>query len=217
MSKRSPSRGFLGSFRGRVVAAGDGPVSVGNIANIITVLRIVVAPLLLVLLLVDDGEMGLVRWLAAGLFILAISTDGVDGMLARRRNLITPSGILMDPVADKALTGAAFIGLAVLSELPWWLVAVVLGREIVITVFRLIMLPTRVIPASRGGKAKTVSQAIALGFWLTPSWTIVGEWVQSVNWAVMAVAAVLTVVTGIDYLVRAALSKDNSAGESRDK
>ena len=190
-------------FRGRVVSGGDGPVSAGNLANVITIIRITIAPLVLWWMLLDNGEGGLWRWLAAAAFVLAISTDGIDGMLARRRNLITSSGILLDPVADKALTGAAFIGLALLSELPWWVVVVVLGRELGITIFRLIVAKRRIIPASRGGKAKTFSQALALGLWLLPTWTVLGEWVAVMNTAVMGIAVVLTVATGIDYLVRA--------------
>lgn len=199
-------------FRGRVLAAGDTPVSVANVANLITVARILVAPLVLVLLLIDGGADGWTRFFAAMLFIVAIATDGVDGALARSRNLITRSGILMDPIADKALTGAAFIGIALLGELPCWVVGLVLGREILITVFRMIMLPTRVIPASRGGKLKTLSQAIALGFWLTPAWVILGPWLLVVNQVLMAIAVVLTVVTGIDYLVRGLWKKDTSGG-----
>ena len=190
-------------FRGRVARDGDGPVSVGNIANIITVARIVAAPVVLwLIVVVDAGEWGVWRFVAAGLFVVAISTDGVDGALARKRNLITTSGVLMDPIADKALTGAAFIALALVAELPWWVVVVILGREILITVFRFAVLSKKVIPASRGGKAKTISQSIALALWLTPMWVFVGEWIFAVNWVFMGVAVVLTVVTGIDYLVR---------------
>ncbi len=203
-------------FRGRVISHGEGPVSAGNLANIITVIRILIAPIVVWLMVLDTGELGVWRFVAAGLFILAISTDGIDGAIARRRNLITNSGILLDPVADKALTGAAFIGLAVLAELPWWVVIVVLGREVLITVFRMIMIPKRVIPASRGGKAKTLSQAIALSSWLTPLWVYWGEWVSVANDWLMGLAVVLTVVTGLDYLVRAFLpQKDSSGGASR--
>jgi CDP-diacylglycerol--glycerol-3-phosphate 3-phosphatidyltransferase len=190
-------------------------VSAGNLANLITVLRIAMAPVVLWLLIVDGGEWGTWRIIAAVLFLLAISTDGVDGALARRRNLITNAGIILDPVADKALTGAAFIGLALVAELPWWVVAVVLGREILITLFRLIMLPKRVIPASRGGKAKTLSQAIALGSWLTPTWLVLGEWVWVLNDYLMGVAVVLTVITGIDYLVRGARAPRSADAASR--
>lgn len=212
MSDRSRAQSVWGSFRGRVLASGDGPVSAGNIANIITVTRIVAAPAVLALMLLDGGEWGLWRVVAAALFIVAIATDGLDGALARRRNLITPSGILMDPVADKALTGAAFVGLALLGELPWWVVGLVLGRELIITVFRIVMLPTRVIPASRGGKAKTLAQAVALGFWLTPAWLVLGDWLWVVNDVLMAVAVVLTVATGIDYLVRGLVGTGSRRG-----
>lgn len=189
-------------FRGRVAKAGPGPVSVGNIANQITVARILSAPLMLWLVIIDDGEWGVWRMLAAGLFIAAISTDGLDGSIARRRNLITTSGVLLDPIADKVLTGAAFIGLALVAELPWWVVIVVLGREVVITVLRFAVLSKSVIPASRGGKAKTFFQAIALGLWLAPLWLIVGEWILTLNLVMMVIAVALTVGTGIDYLVR---------------
>jgi CDP-diacylglycerol--glycerol-3-phosphate 3-phosphatidyltransferase len=198
-------------FRGRVISDGDGPVSEGNLANIITVIRIALAPLVLWLMVLDDGEWGVWRVVAAALFVLAISSDGVDGALARRRNLITRSGILLDPVADKALTGAAFVGLAWLSELPWWVVVVVLGRELLITLFRLWMLPRRVIPASRGGKAKTLSQALALSSWLLPLWLYLGEWVFVLNDWLMGLAVVLTVVTGVDYLVRGLLPQKGSS------
>jgi CDP-diacylglycerol---glycerol-3-phosphate 3-phosphatidyltransferase len=192
-----------GWFSGRVARAGDGPVSVANVANIITVARILVAPVVLwLVVVVDAGNWGVWRFVAAALFIVAISTDGVDGALARKRNLITTSGVLMDPIADKALTGAAFIALALVAELPWWVVIVILGREVLITAFRFAVLSKKVIPASRGGKAKTISQAITLGFWLTPAWVVVGEWILVVNWVLMGVAVVLTVVTGLDYLVR---------------
>ena len=211
----TPDSSRESSFRGRVIAGGEGPVSAGNLANVITVLRIAVAPVVLWLLIVDDGEWGAWRIVAALLFLFAISTDGLDGALARRRNLITNAGIILDPVADKALTGAAFIGLALLSELPWWVVIVVLGREILITLFRLIMLPKRVIPASRGGKAKTLSQAIALGSWLTPTWLVLGEWVLVLNDYLMGIAVILTVITGVDYLVRGVRAPRNADAASR--
>jgi len=109
-------------FRGRVLASGDSQVSNGNIANIITVVRILLAPLFVWLVLLDGGDHGLWRVVAAGLFIAAIATDGLDGALARRRNLVTNSGIILDPIADKILIGGALIALALVAELPggWW-------------------------------------------------------------------------------------------------
>lgn len=191
------------SMRGRVVRAGETPASSGNLANIITVVRILLAPIFVVLLVLDGGADGPMRIAAAVLFIVAISTDGVDGMLARRRNLVTDLGILLDPIADKLLTGAALVMLAVLAELPWWVVIVILVREWGITLYRFMVLRDRVVPASRGGKLKTVVQAVAISVALVPFWQWFGEWVHVVNTVFMSAAVVLTVVTGIDYLVQA--------------
>lgn len=190
-------------MRGRVVSAGDSPASTGNVANIITVVRILLAPLFIVLLLLDGGDDGPFRIAAALLFVVAIATDSLDGHLARSRNLVTDLGILLDPIADKVLTGAALVMLAVLSELPWWVVAVILVREWGITLFRFLMLRDRVIPASRGGKLKTVVQSVAISFALLPLWNVFGEWVHWLNGALMTAAVVLTVVTGLDYLRQA--------------
>ena len=191
------------SMRGRVASAGDTPASSGNVANIITVVRILLAPVFVALLAADQGEHGVLRWIAAALFILAIATDGVDGSLARRRNLVTNLGIILDPIADKVLTGAALVMLSLLGELWWWVTIVILVRELGITAMRFSVLRTRVIPASRGGKLKTVAQSVAISLFLVPLWTVVGDWVLWVNWVVMGIALVLTVVTGIDYLVQA--------------
>ena len=189
-------------FRGRVVSSGDSQVSNGNIANIITVVRILLAPLFVWLVLLDGGEHGLWRFIAAGLFIAAIATDGLDGALARKRNLVTNSGIILDPIADKILIGGALVALALVAELPWWIVVVILVREIGITLFRLMVLSDRVIPASPGGKLKTILQAVALSSWLVPTWLLLGEWVFTLNWVLMAAALLVTVTTGLDYLVK---------------
>jgi len=191
------------SMRGRVASHGDTPASSGNVANIITVVRILLAPVFVVLLLADNGEHGWLRWAAAALFIVAIATDGVDGSLARKRNLVTNVGIILDPIADKVLTGAALIVLSMLGELWWWVTIVILVRELGITAMRFSVLRSRVIPASRGGKLKTVVQSVAISLFLVPLWTVLGDWVLWVNWVVMGAALVLTVVTGIDYLVQA--------------
>jgi CDP-diacylglycerol--glycerol-3-phosphate 3-phosphatidyltransferase len=190
-------------MRGRVIADGDTPASSGNIANIITIVRILLVPVFVVLLVLDGGADGWLRLTAALLFIVAIATDGVDGFLARRRNLITDLGILLDPIADKLLTGAALVMLAVLAELPWWVVIVILVREWGITLFRFAMLRNRVIPASRGGKLKTVMQSVAISFALVPLWVVFGDWIHWVNTGLMTIAVVLTVVTGLDYLWKA--------------
>jgi CDP-diacylglycerol--glycerol-3-phosphate 3-phosphatidyltransferase len=195
-------------MRGRVVSAGETPASTGNVANIITVVRILLAPIFIWMLLVDDGADGLLRYLASGLFILAIVTDSVDGLLARRQNLITDFGKILDPIADKVLIGGALVSLSILGELPWWVTIVILVREVGITVYRFIALRDRVIPASWLGKIKTVFQAIAIAFALTPvyQWLPMPWWpgfMNIVNTILMSIAVVLTVVSGIEYLWQA--------------
>ena len=193
-----------GSFRGRVVSRGESPASIANIANIITVVRIAVTPVFFIGVLIDDGQHGLWRWAAALLFILAIATDGVDGALARSRNLVTPLGVLLDPIADKVLIGGALVALAWVGELPWWVVALILGREVAITVFRFLRLQDRVIPASRGGKLKTIVQSVAVSSWLLPTWVFAGSWVFVVNDVLMGAVVVITLWTGVDYLIKGA-------------
>ena len=200
----TPSPQPHSGLRGRVVASGDTQVSNANIANLITVARIALAPLFVWLVLLDDGEHGLVRLLAGALFIVAIATDGVDGAIARKRNLITNSGILLDPIADKVLIVGALGALWWVGELPLWVVLVIVVRELGITVFRFIALRDRVIPASRGGKLKTIVQAITLSSWLVPTWVILGAWVFWLNWVLMGLVILITVWTGLDYLWKAA-------------
>ncbi|SMH47487.1 CDP-diacylglycerol--glycerol-3-phosphate 3-phosphatidyltransferase [Rathayibacter oskolensis] len=175
-----------------------------NLPNAITVVRILLAPLFFWMLLADDGADSGLRIAAALLFIVAIATDGIDGHIARSRGLVTDLGKLLDPIADKVLTGAALIGLSILGELPWWVTVVILVREVGITIFRMAVLSDRVIPASRGGKLKTIVQSVALSLALLPLWAVLGEWVHWLNGITMTAALVLTVVTGIDYLADAA-------------
>jgi CDP-diacylglycerol--glycerol-3-phosphate 3-phosphatidyltransferase len=190
-------------MKGRVVAKGETTASAGNIANIVTVIRILLAPVFIWLLLSDGGHDGYVRYIAAVLFVLAITTDSVDGLLARQRNLVTDLGKLIDPIADKVLTGGALVGLSILGEIQWWITIVILVREIGITVFRFIALRDRVIAASWLGKLKTVVQAVAISFALFPFWQLVGSWVNWVNAVLIVLALVLTVFSGIEYLWQA--------------
>ena len=187
-------------MQGRIVSHGDTPASNGNVANIITVIRILLAPVFVWLVLLDNHEFGVVRYIAAALFILAIATDGLDGKLARRRNLVTDVGIILDPIADKVLIGGALVALSILGELPWWITIVILLREFGITAFRFAVLSSRVIPASRGGKLKTTIQAIAISLFLVAPWTFLGAWAGWFSWAIMVVALALTLYTGLDYL-----------------
>ena len=133
-------------------------------------------------------------------FAVAVITDRFDGSLARNYGMVTEFGTLADPIADKTLIGAALIGLSMLGDLPWWVTVVILAREVGITVLRFVVLRHGVIPASRGGKLKTLVQAVAIGLFVLP---LSGSWLVAAS-VVMAAAIVLTVVTGVDYVASAA-------------
>jgi CDP-diacylglycerol--glycerol-3-phosphate 3-phosphatidyltransferase len=190
-------------MRGRVASPGDTPASTGNVANIVTTIRILLAPVFVWMLLFDGGQFGALRYVAVVLFLVAISTDGVDGYLARRRNLVTDVGVILDPIADKILTGGALVSLSILGELWWWVTIVVLIREFGVTALRFAVLRSRVIPASWGGKWKTVLQAIAITLFLLAPWRFLGDWAFWVAAVIMGAAVALTVVTGIDYVIKA--------------
>lgn len=170
--------------------------------NIITIVRIFFAPVFIWMLLSGGGDANeSLRWWAAALFVVGMATDGIDGWIARRFNLITDLGKILDPIADKVLTGGALIALSILGELPWWVTALILLREVGITVYRFVVISDRVIPASRGGKIKTITQFLAITLALTPLAALWGNWVNVVNVIFMAAATVITVLTGIDYLL----------------
>ncbi len=144
------------------------PVSAWNIANALTVLRMVLVPVFLVVLFHDDGEDSAWRVLAFAIFALASVTDRIDGEIARKRGLVTDFGKIADPIADKALIGAALIGLSLLDELPWWVTVIVLVREVGVTLLRFFVIRHGVMPASRGGKVKTLLQALGIGLLILP-------------------------------------------------
>ncbi|SFW76413.1 CDP-diacylglycerol--glycerol-3-phosphate 3-phosphatidyltransferase [Amycolatopsis australiensis] len=175
------------------------PVPTLNVANLLTLSRLVLVPLFVVALFVDGGHDTTWRALATGLFAVASATDQLDGWVARKYGLITDFGKIADPIADKALTGAALVGLSVLGELGWWVTIVIAVREVGVTLLRFWVIRHGVIPASRGGKAKTMAQIAAIVAYLLPLPSGAGP----VRWALMGLALVLTVVTGVDYLVRA--------------
>ncbi len=175
-------------------------VSNWNIANILTFARIAMVPLFVWALFVDSGESVMWRLVACGIFLVAAITDKVDGHLARSRGLITDLGKLLDPIADKALTGAAFISLSILGDIWWWVTITILGRELIITLMRLVIARYAVLPASRGGKLKTVLQMLALGGFILPLFALpVFLWWSAA--ALLAAALVVTVVTGVEYLI----------------
>ena len=172
-----------------------------QLPTVITIVRILCAPVFLWMLLADGGADGPLRWGAAALFIVARATDGIDGYLARKYEIVTDLGKLLDPIADKILTGFAFIGLSILGELPLWITILVLVREVGITVHRLIVASDHVVAAAWMGKLKTVAQGVALSFALLPLWTVVGDGIFWVNGITMTIAVVLTVASGIDYVI----------------
>ena len=174
-----------------------------NLPNAITVLRILLAPIFIWMLLADAGDDGWLRWAAAALFIVAIATDGIDGAIARKHGLVTDLGKLLDPIADKVLTGGALVALSILGELPWWVTLLVLVREIGITVHRMIVATDHVVAAAWMGKLKTVAQAVAIALALTPLYLVVGDWIFWVNGIAMTAAVLLTVASGIDYVLTA--------------
>jgi CDP-diacylglycerol--glycerol-3-phosphate 3-phosphatidyltransferase len=174
-------------------------VSVWNVANALTLLRIILVPVFGWLLLYSDERATSWRLAAAACFVVAVVTDRFDGELARRRGLITDVGKIADPIADKALMGTALVGLSLLGELPWWVTVVVLAREVGITLMRFFVIRHGVMPAGRGGKAKTALQALAVTSYVLP----LASWMQPAEVALMAGAVSLTVVTGADYVIKA--------------
>jgi CDP-diacylglycerol---glycerol-3-phosphate 3-phosphatidyltransferase len=175
-------------------------VRAGNLPNLLTLLRLVLVPFFVLVLFAGNGHETVSRIAAFAVFAVAVSTDRLDGALARAYGMVTKFGTLADPIADKTLIGAALVGLSVLGDLAWWVTLVILVREIGITVLRFVVLSRGVIPASRGGKLKTLVQAVAIGLFVLP---ISGSWAVVAS-VVMAIAVVLTVVTGVDYVASAA-------------
>lgn len=173
-----------------------------NVPNLLTGLRLVLVPIFLLFLFAGDGHETASRITAFGIFAVAVITDRVDGSLARSYGVVSEFGKLADPIADKTLMGAALIGLSMLGDLPWWVTIVILIREIGVTLLRFAVIRRGVIPASRGGKLKTLVQAIAIGLFILPLHNWPPVW-QTIAWAVMWVAIVLTLVTGAEYVVSA--------------
>ncbi len=179
-----------------------GPPPLLNIANVLTGIRLLLVPVFLYALFAEDGRDAGWRLAAFGVFAVASFTDSLDGDLARRRGLVTAFGTIADPIADKALTGSALVGLSALGLLPWWVTVVILGRELGVTALRLVVLRHGVIPASRGGKLKTLVQILAIGLYLLPLEGM-STAVDVLRLGVLYLALALTVVTGLDYVLRA--------------
>ena len=182
-----------------------------NVANVLTVVRILLVPVFVVCLFAGGTAWRLV---ALAAFCVASLTDLLDGRLARSRGLVTDFGKIADPIADKALTGAAQISLSVLGELSWWVTALILIREFGVTALRFAVIRRGVIAASPGGKLKTLLQVIAICLYVLPASLSPPDVVKQV---VMAAAVVVTLVTGADYVVRAVrLYRDPASARRRD-
>jgi CDP-diacylglycerol--glycerol-3-phosphate 3-phosphatidyltransferase len=175
-----------------------------NLPNALTALRILLVPVFGSMLLVEGGSNAPQRFAALAVFIVAMITDRIDGDIARSRGLVTDVGKILDPIADKALLGMAFVGLSLIGLVPWWVTLLVLAREVGVTVVRFVVIRHGVMPAGRGGKIKTVAQAVALSLLVLPAWVLpvpdVWRWTAYI---VLAIAVALTVLTGLDYLVQA--------------
>jgi CDP-diacylglycerol---glycerol-3-phosphate 3-phosphatidyltransferase len=176
-----------------------GPAPIMNAANALTAVRIVLVPVFIALTVASQMTNPALRVAACITFCVASVTDFVDGWIARTYDLVTSFGKVADPIADKALTGSAFVLLSAYGLLPWWVTIVILGREIGVTVLRFWVIRRGVIAASRGGKVKTALQTLAIVWYLLP----LDGWLAAVGPYLMAAALIVTVVTGADYVARA--------------
>jgi CDP-diacylglycerol--glycerol-3-phosphate 3-phosphatidyltransferase len=193
---------------------GEGPAprpTDWNLPNALTVLRFLLVPVYGVLLFMEGGSSPWWRFWAWAVFVLAAVTDGIDGKIARQRGEITNFGKVADPIADKALTGTAFIGLSVLGVIWWWVTVVIVVREVGITILRFVIIRHGVMPAGRGGKLKTMLQTVSLAALTFPLAVLPlgGAWLF-VAYVLLGAALVMTVVSGIDYVFKAARLRETS-------
>jgi CDP-diacylglycerol---glycerol-3-phosphate 3-phosphatidyltransferase len=170
-----------------------------NLPNSITLARIALVPLFVYLLLVAESVNSLERWLAGFVFVLAISTDGLDGAIARKSGKVTNLGKILDPIADKALIGGSLLTLSFLGEISWWISFVIIAREALVTLFRLVVLRRDVIAASWLGKIKTIIQAIAIGAVLAPFEIWLPLWTYFET-ALLWLAVLATVISGFQII-----------------
>ena len=165
--------------------------------NIISVLRVLLVPLLVVLILARERT---TSYVAAVVFVVAAATDGLDGYLARRHASTSRTGQWLDPLADKVLVAAAVITLAALGEFPVWAAVVIVAREIGISLLRVVLgLRGRGMPASPSAKVKTTVQLTAIALYILP----LGHAWNGLKLGMLIAAVVLTVWTGLQYVVRA--------------
>ncbi|MFB7947630.1 CDP-diacylglycerol--glycerol-3-phosphate 3-phosphatidyltransferase [Kitasatospora phosalacinea] len=184
---------------------------VWNIANVLTMFRLLLVPVFAALLFADGGHDPKWRAFAWAAFAVAMITDVFDGALARRKGLVTDFGRIADPIADKAIMGTGLVGLSLLGDLPWWITAVILARELGITLMRFWVIRYAVIPASRGGKLKTLAQGTAVGMYVL---VLTGP-LATARAVVMGVAVLLTLATGLDYVLQAVRLRREGIAEER--
>jgi CDP-diacylglycerol--glycerol-3-phosphate 3-phosphatidyltransferase len=198
-----------------VTTSTERPVPVVNLPNALTLVRLLLVPVFGWILLADPTVVSR-RWLALVVFGVALVTDFVDGKIARKYDLITNFGKLWDPIADKAITGMAWVGLSIVGELPWWVTIIVLVREWGITVLRFAIVRWGIMAANRGGKMKTMLQTWVLGLWVMPlhlyfapdpvpqtnlAWMDYSAlWLVWLKWVLMGLTVLWTVLTGLDYV-----------------
>jgi CDP-diacylglycerol--glycerol-3-phosphate 3-phosphatidyltransferase len=164
--------------------------------NTLTVTRILLIPIGVYTLFYDGGDNSTYQLISYAIFFTLGMTDIIDGRWARHSNKITPLGTFLDPVADKTLIGAAMISLSILDRFPWWITILILTREIGITLFRLLVIKNGVIPASKGGKIKTLMQNFGVGFFILP----LPAWLDWFKYGFISVAIILTITSAYDYL-----------------
>ncbi len=173
-----------------------------NIPNAISLARIALVPVFVFLMLIASDQNSLERWLAIVVFVLAISTDGLDGAIARRTDKVTNLGKILDPIADKALIGGSLLTLSYLGEIDWWITVLILARELAVTLYRVGLVKTKVIAATFAGKLKTIFQGVAIGAVLAPFELWVPAW-SFVEEGLLFVALASTLISGLQFFVAA--------------
>ena len=172
-----------------------------NLPNALTIVRLACDPIMAWLLVLDATPGSWQRCAAGIVFLAAALTDLLDGAIARATGTVTTFGKVADPIADKALTGVALVALSIIGDLSWWITAIIVFRELGVTALRLWVIRHGIIPASRGGKVKTLAQILAIAMYLFAMPGL--SWWHVAAQAVMGLALVLTVATGVDYVFHA--------------
>lgn len=177
-----------------------------NLANKVTLSRIILVPIFVLALVIkikfENVEVG--KYLAAVIFIIAASTDGIDGYIARKRQQVTTLGKFLDPLADKLLVTAALIWLVEKHEISYWVAVIIIGREFIVTGVRLVAAGEGVvIAASIWGKLKTITQIVAIVAVLIHDLEPFKQWfVYPVHSVAMAMAVIITIYSGFDYVYK---------------